>query len=80
MEMTDHLGYEKHDAAGKQTGNSRNGIRLKTVLTETTGPVEIDVPPGPGRKTTWRRRGTLNECCSTSESLMNFPALAARSR
>lgn len=41
--MTDHLGYEKHDAAGKQTGNSRNGIRSKTVLTETTGPVEIDV-------------------------------------
>jgi putative transposase len=43
-EMTDHLGYEKHDAAGRQTGNSRNGIRSKTVLTETTGPVEIDVP------------------------------------
>lgn len=42
--MTEHLGYEKHDTAGKDTGNSRNGTRSKTVLTETTGPVEIDVP------------------------------------
>jgi transposase-like protein len=43
-ELTEHLGYEKHDAAGKQTGNTRNGTRSKTVLTETTGPVGIDVP------------------------------------
>jgi putative transposase len=43
-EMTEHLGYEKHDTAGKQTANSRNGMRPKTVLTETTGPVEVDVP------------------------------------
>lgn len=43
-EITEHLGYEKHDKAGKQTANSRNGIRPKTVLTETTGPVEVDVP------------------------------------
>ena len=43
-EMTEHLGYEKHDPAGAGTGNIRNGTRAKTVLTETTGPVEIDVP------------------------------------
>ncbi|MEC5193148.1 putative transposase [Arthrobacter sp. MP_M7] len=43
-ELTEHLGYEKHDAAGKETGNVRNGTRSKTVLTETTGPVVIDVP------------------------------------
>ncbi|GLW73721.1 IS256 family transposase [Kitasatospora phosalacinea] len=42
-EMTDHLGYEKHDPAGSGSGNSRNGIRSKTVLTE-VGPVQIDVP------------------------------------
>ncbi|MGB6050366.1 MAG: IS256 family transposase, partial [Rhodococcus sp. (in: high G+C Gram-positive bacteria)] len=42
-EMTEHLGYEKHDAAGRGSGNSRNGTRSKTVLTE-IGPVEIDVP------------------------------------
>ena len=43
-EMTEHLGYEKHDAVAKETGNARNGTRSKTVLTETTGPVEIEVP------------------------------------
>ncbi|MCC8930034.1 IS256 family transposase [Rhodococcus sp. I2R] len=42
-EMTEHLGYERHDAAGRGSGNSRNGTRSKTVLTE-IGPVEIDVP------------------------------------
>src|SRR3954447_20222139 len=33
-EITDHLGYDKHDPAGRGTGNSRNGSRTKTVLTE----------------------------------------------
>ncbi|MET9335990.1 transposase [Streptomyces cellulosae] len=42
-EITDHLGYERHDPAGKDGGNSRNGKRSKTVLTE-VGPVEIAVP------------------------------------
>lgn len=31
-EITDHLGYEKHDPAAKNNGNSRNGTRAKTVL------------------------------------------------
>jgi len=43
VEMTEHLGYDKHDPAGRDGGNSRNGTRSKTVLTE-VGPVEIDVP------------------------------------
>ena len=42
-EMTEHLGYEAHEAAGRDGGNSRNGTRSKTVLTE-IGPVEIEVP------------------------------------
>lgn len=42
-EMSEHLGYDKHDAAGRDGGNSRNGTRSKTVLTE-IGPVEIEVP------------------------------------
>jgi putative transposase len=42
-EITDHLGYDRHDPAGHGTGNSRNGTRSKTVLTD-IGPVEIDVP------------------------------------
>lgn len=43
-ELTEHLGYGRRDTAAKDTANSRNGVRAKTVLTETTGPVEIDVP------------------------------------
>lgn len=43
-EMADHLGYDKHDPAGQNTGNSRNGTRTKTVLTDNCGPVEIEVP------------------------------------
>jgi putative transposase len=43
-EMTEHLGYEKHDPAGAGTGNIRNGTRSKTVLTEASGHVEVDVP------------------------------------
>ena len=43
-EMTEHLGYEKHDPAGAGSGNIRNGTRAKTVLTEASGQVEIEVP------------------------------------
>jgi transposase-like protein len=42
-EITDHLGYDQGDPAGRGTGNSRNGTRSKTVVTD-VGPVEIDVP------------------------------------
>jgi putative transposase len=42
-EMDAHLGYRKHDPAGAGSGNSRNGRRAKTVLTE-AGPVELSVP------------------------------------
>ncbi len=43
-EMSEHLGYDRHDPAGREKGsNSRNGIRSKTVLTD-VGPVDIDVP------------------------------------
>ena len=42
-EMTDHLGYEPHDAKGRGSGNSRNGHTTKTVETE-NGPVELHIP------------------------------------
>ncbi|MGO4202198.1 transposase [Rhodococcus sp. TAF43] len=42
-EMDEHLGYEKHQVEGRGSGNSRNGRRAKTVLTE-IGPVQIQVP------------------------------------
>ena len=43
-EMTEHLGYGKHEVRGRGSGNSRNGTRTKTVLTETVGDVEVEVP------------------------------------
>src|SRR6266581_5135292 len=43
VEMEDHLGYAKHAPAGRDKGNSRDGSRSKTVLTE-VGEVEIGVP------------------------------------
>src|ERR1700751_3599460 len=42
-ELTEHLGYEKGDPAGRGTGNSRNGSSSKTILTE-DGEIEIAVP------------------------------------
>jgi transposase-like protein len=44
LEMTEHLGFEKHDPAGDGSGNVRNGTRAKTVITDNAGPVEIEVP------------------------------------
>jgi putative transposase len=43
-ELTEHLGYEKHDPAGVGASNIRNGTRGKTVLTEHSGQVDITVP------------------------------------
>src|SRR5215217_7465629 len=44
-EMTEHLGHEKHRAPEERdSSNIRNGTRPKTVLTEATGQVEIEVP------------------------------------
>jgi putative transposase len=42
-EMTHHLGYEKHDPAGRGSGNSRNGSSGKRLLTDIGG-VDLDVP------------------------------------
>ncbi len=44
-EMTEHLGHSKHRAAeDRDSTNIRNGTRPKTVLTEATGQVQIEVP------------------------------------
>jgi putative transposase len=44
QEMTEHLGHEKHGRPVTGSGNVRNGTRPKTVLTEGTGQVGLDVP------------------------------------
>ena len=44
-EMTEHLGYEKHDAdPDRESANIRNGCRSKTVISDAVGEVEIAVP------------------------------------
>lgn len=43
MEMTNHLGYMKHDVEGHNSGNSRNGKTKKTIKTS-NGTLEIEVP------------------------------------
>jgi len=42
-ELTEHLGYERHDPAGRGSGNSRNGSTAKRLLTD-IGAVDLDVP------------------------------------
>ena len=42
-ELTDHLGYCKHEAAGRGSGNSRNGHGSKRVLTG-KGSLRLEVP------------------------------------
>jgi len=43
VEMTDHLGYERGDAAGWGSGNNRNGSYPKTVQTD-AGTVPVEMP------------------------------------
>ena len=43
IEMADHLGYEKGDPAGQGSGNSRNGMTDKNLITN-SGPVQLNVP------------------------------------
>jgi len=56
-EMSEHLGYDKHEPVGRNRGNcggiavpavlgsrSRNGKRSKTLLTDSSGHVEIEMP------------------------------------
>jgi hypothetical protein len=42
-ELTEHVGYEKHDVAGHKSGNSRNGKSAKT-LKGSFGTMPIAVP------------------------------------
>jgi putative transposase len=42
-EMTEHLGYSKHDPSGDNSGNSRNGVARKTLKGD-FGEVELETP------------------------------------
>jgi putative transposase len=43
-EMSEHLGYDKHETVGRNLANSRNGKRSKTLLTSSSGDVQVDMP------------------------------------
>jgi hypothetical protein len=43
-ELTAHLGYEKHEAKGRNSGNSRNGKYRRSVRSSGGGKSEIAVP------------------------------------
>src|SRR5215510_1565082 len=54
-EMTGHLGYEKHDPAGRGSGNSRNGpICLICAVAQRLRPPEHGSPAGRSRPRTGR--------------------------
>lgn len=42
-ELSEHLGYEKHSPAGKNSGNSRNGKSKKTIKSD-QGKIELKIP------------------------------------
>src|SRR4030042_4516900 len=42
-ELTEHLGYEKHEVGEKPSGNRRNGTSPKTVRSD-QGPITLEMP------------------------------------
>ena len=42
-ELTDHLGYDRHEKTEKPTENRRNGTSRKSVRSD-LGPIEVDIP------------------------------------
>lgn len=55
--MSEHLGYDQHDAAGRKGGNSGHSTRSETVSTE-VGPVRMEMPVT-GRAASSRRRAQV---------------------
>ncbi len=86
-EITDHLGYDHGDPAGRGTGNSRNGTRSETVVTD-VGPVDIDVPrdraasiePQIVRKRQRRLNGVENMVLSLSAKGLTHGEISAHLR
>lgn len=68
-EMDAHLGYGKHEPAGRNTGNSRNGTGPKTVVTY-VGPVQIEVPRDRDASFTPRVVAKRQRCLSGVDDLV----------
>ncbi len=84
-EMTEHLGYEKHDPVGYKSGNSRNGKSRKKLKGD-FGEIEVETLQGP--KTHKIAPGTnsgelvrmTGEGLPSLTYLLTFPDLATRER
>jgi putative transposase len=61
-ELSEHLGYEKGDPAGRGSGNSRNGTSSKTILTEDGEIVAAAL------SLSWSPRGKPGSMASTTRS------------
>jgi transposase-like protein len=76
-------GYDKLDPAGRDGGNPRNGMRAKTVLTE-TGPGQIEMPGSgtarPGPVIVRKRQRRLDGMSQTALSLTARGHYRAQSR
>src|SRR4051812_50035269 len=48
-ELSEHLGYDKHDAAGRDGGEARHGTPPQTGAPE-VGPAGVQGPPEPGAR------------------------------
>jgi transposase-like protein len=75
-EMDEHLGYQPYEAVGRNSGNSRNGTRSKTVTTE-IGPLELEVPRD--RNSTFEPQ-LVRKRQRRLTGLPGLPLLAARRR
>src|SRR5579864_907583 len=66
-EMTDHLGYEKHDPAGHRRGNTRNGKSQKTLKGE-FGELELETAKPPSIPRSWPRDRRAGRVSTTRSS------------
>ena len=75
-EITDHLGYDKHERGGSVDGNARNGTRTKTVLSK-AGPGPGRCPAGPCRHSSRRssRSGSVGSGRSRTSCCRCWPAV-----
>src|SRR4051794_36141754 len=64
-ELTAHLGYEPYAAAGRNSGNSRNG-RLSRKVRASAGDLSIQVPRDPNSELA---RALLDKCHTSTNDL-----------
>ena len=70
-EMTEHVGYEKHEAAGDGSGNSRNGNSAKTIK-GTFGTLPIEGAARPERDVRAANREQASEAVHGGSTTTSF--------